>query len=319
MKKNLLKIPNQVLSKLHTIELDDIIVACVKRLSRDDISKYTHLGLKVENDQLVIPPPAIPKASIGRYSKANVEGKEVVRKDLPMVTRTYSWQTPNWGDWSKGSHTHDQTREVYQRDFIRPKEVELSIALLEKRDDAEFIIKFAIEQVLSKRAPDFEDELLYNLNILQENVGAADVFPSAATLADYTKTVRVDWEILPPGKVDEVIKRMLQGKRAVAQEQQRTMEKRLQVMARHKPEAYIAGTNGFLRYFGAMFEDNLVVFENLTYGNALYVMYEKWETLSKKSRIELLKGPRDGFDRIEHRKGWEHQLGAIIRNHRKTR
>jgi hypothetical protein len=28
------------------------------------------------------------KEVAGRYSRANVEGKEVVRKDLPMVTKT---------------------------------------------------------------------------------------------------------------------------------------------------------------------------------------------------------------------------------------
>lgn len=313
MKKNLLKVPSQVIGKLNTIELDDIVVACVKRLTREEIPRYGYLGLQIQDGQLTTPPPTVPKPGMGRYSRANVEGKEIVRKDLPMVTRTFSWETPNWGDWSKGSHTHEQTREVYQRDFIPPKEVELSVTLLETRNDAEFIVKFAIEQVLNKQSSDFEADLLYNLNILQENVGAADVFPSGATFADYTKTIQVDWEILPPGNIGEIVRRMLQGKRAVTEDQKKTMEQRLQVMARYKPQAYIAGTNGFLRYFGAMFKDDLVVFENLNYGNALYVMYEDWKSLSKKSRIDLLKCGRDGFDRIEHRNGWGSELGALLR------
>ena len=36
------------------------------------------------------------------------------------------------------------------------------------------------------------------------------------------------------------------------------------------PEAYIRGTDGFLRYFG----DDFVAFENARYGNAPYIMYE---------------------------------------------
>ena len=61
-----------------------------------------------------------------------------------------------------------------------------------------FVVKFSIEQTLSRRANDFETDLLYNLNLLQENVGAVDVFPSAASLADYTNTVQIDWDILLP-------------------------------------------------------------------------------------------------------------------------
>jgi hypothetical protein len=76
----------------------------------------------------------------------------------------------------------------------------------------------------------------------------------------------------------------------------------------------LAGSSGFLRYFGAQFRGDLVVFENIVYGNALYVMYGQWKDLSKRSRIDLLKGPRDGFDRIEHRKGWEKQLRALLRS-----
>jgi hypothetical protein len=187
------------------------------------------------------------------------------------------------------------------------------------RNGPEFVVRFAVDQVLSKQASDFEADLLYNLNILQENLGVADVFESTATLAQYLDTVRVDWEILPVGNVDEVVRRMLQGKRPVSDTSRRTLQQRLNVMARFKPTAFIAGTNGFLRYFGAQFGENLVAFDNLSYGNALYLMYENWEALSRRSRIDLLKGPRDGFDRIEHRDGWEQRLETLLEEHRKLK
>jgi hypothetical protein len=313
MQKNIRIIPKRVLDRIHAFELDDIVVACVKRIEPLDVDRYAHLGLKLTAGQLVLPDSKIPPLTAGRFSRANVEGREVIRKDLPMTMKSYSWESPNWGDWSNGSHTHTITRDVYQRDFIPPKELELSTSLLETSADGKFVVKFAIEQTLSRRAADFETDLLYNLNLLQENVGAVDVFPSAASLADYTNTVQIDWEILPPGNVDEVLKRMLQGKRPVEADRQRVMEQRLPVLSRFKPEAYIAGTNGFLRYFGAKYSDNLVVFENLNYGNAVYVMYEKWEALSKRSRVDLLKGDQNGFDRIEHREGWADKLGALLK------
>jgi hypothetical protein len=312
MKKNISKIPPHIRKRLNAFDSDDVVVACVKRLAIDDLGRYAHLGISYQAPDVVLPPPAVPPAKVGRYSKTNVEGREVIRKDLPKTTKTFSFEAPNYGDWSKGSHTVSHTREVYHRDFIAPKELELSIELLPNASAGRFHIKFAIEQVIAKAAPDFDADLLYNLNLLQENVGAVDVFPSAATLADYTKTVQLAWEILPPGSIDVVVRRMLENKRAVTDDQRRTMEERLAVFSKFSPMAYLAGTSGFLRYFGAQFKDDLVVFENLTYGNALYVMRANWQTLSKRSRIELLKGPRDDFDRIEHRQGWEEALRLVL-------
>lgn len=316
-RKNLRKVPQEVLDKITSFEVDDIVVACAKRVRAADVPSYAHTGLKLEGGRLVIPAPTVPPESMGRYSNINVNGREVVRKDLPMVSKTFSWEVPNYGDWSNGSHTQSISRDVYQRDLVPPKELTLAVELIAEDPAAgTYTIKFSIDQVISRRAKDFEADLLYNLNILQENVHTVDVFPSTATLVDYMATVRVDWEILPPGTVDEVLKGILHGKKAISAEKQQLMRERLTVLRGLKPEAYIAGTNEFLRYFGAKFADDFVAFENLNYGNALYVMYEQWTTLSRRSRIDLLKGPREGFVRIEHRDGWDGQLAALLQEYR---
>lgn len=320
MPQNYRKVPQNVLEKITRLAVDDVVVACAKRLRSDEVQLYSHLGLKMENGALVVPAPVVPPGHIGKYSDTNINGMEVVRRDLPKIFKTITIEVPNWGDWSNGSHDVDQTREVYQRDFIPPKELTLSIELLEQQSDAAtFTVKFAVDQVLNRAAADFEAELLYNLNILQENVGAVDVFASTASLADFVATIRLSWEILPPGNLDEVVRRMLQGKRPVSAPQQQVMRQRLGVLERLNPQNYIAGTNEFLRYFGAKFEDDFVAFENLNYGNALYVMFENWEALSRRSRIDLLKGSREGFERIPHGAGWEDRLKALLRQHRQQR
>jgi hypothetical protein len=277
--------------------------------------RYSHLGLSIVNGELKLPNPAIPNPTAGRYSRANVEGYEKRRTDLPKIQKEYSFEAPDWGDWSNGSHTVSWERYVYQKDFYPPKEVELSASLLEKKDDG-FIIKFAIEQVINRRMPDFEQELLYNLNILQENIGAVNVFPSAASLAEYTATIQVDWQIFPPGTVDDVVKNILRGKRGISPDEEKIIRERVSAMSELRPEAYVTGTDNFLRYFGAKFGDDFMVFENVHYGNAIYVMYDNWQELSKKSRIELLKGPRDKFERIEHREGCEGRLKWLVSEYR---
>ncbi|MFB6448818.1 hypothetical protein [Bradyrhizobium tunisiense] len=193
MPKNFRHIPPEILRRLETFALDEVVAACAKRIRPGEVNKYSHLGLKLVDGELMIPAPAVPHAAAGKYSKYNVEGKDNVRKDLPKTTKTFSFYAPNWGDSYYGTHLVSHVREVYQREFIPPKEVELCITLLEQQGDT-WIVKFAIDQVISRSAPDFENDLLYNLNILQENVATADVFESTATIEEYAATIRVDWE-----------------------------------------------------------------------------------------------------------------------------
>lgn len=313
MPKNLLKVPGHILQRLATFDQDDVVAATVKLVLPADIARYAPLGLSLNGDDLGLPEPQPPNPAAGRYSNANLYGMEKVRKDLPKVTKSYGFWAPSWKSGSYHYVSHD--REVYIREVYPPKQVNLSIVLVERRGEG-FLLRFAIDQVLSRRTPNFEQELLYNLNLLQENVGAADVFESATSLADYALSVKVDWQLLPPGNVDEVVAAMLRGKRPVSPQQQAVMKERITVMQRLQPEAYVTGTDGFLRYFGAKFGDDFVAFENARYGNALYIMYDGWEALSQKSRIELLAGDRDSYDRIEHRPGWIEQLRGRVRGYR---
>jgi hypothetical protein len=302
-----------VRAKITGLDVDDVIVACAKRINRSDLGNYAHLNIRLENGRFISPPPTVPAETLGRYCSINVNGHEKVRRDLPMTTKTYSVEAPNWGGY--GTHDVYWTRVVYQRDLIPPKELTISVQLLAEDVDT-ITVKFAVDQVLSRTAADFDDDLLYNLNILQEVLGATNVFRSEATTAEFLRTVHVDWEILPAGRgVDEVLAEMLQNKRPVSAEKQREMRERLAVLAGMNPIEYIAGTSEFLRYFGARFDDDFIVFENLNYGNAIYVMYERWEELSKRSRIDLLKGRREGFQRIPHNDNWERRLRYVLREH----
>ncbi len=309
-KRNLRAIPTHIRKKLHALPKDDVVVACVKRLRIEELARYAPLGISYSPPDLQLPSPTVPSASVGRYSKTNVEGLEVIRRDLPKYTKTRFMEVPSWR--GRRTHTVAINQDVYHRNFIPPKELELAIELLERPSPDLFSIKFEIKQTLSKSSPDFDTDLLYNLNLLQENVGSVDVFASSATLADYTRTVQLDWEILPPGDLAEVLRRVLEKKRDATADDRRAMEERLAVFAKFSPTAYLTGTSGFVRYFGAQFRDDLVVFENINYGNALYVMTDNWQELSKRSRIDLLKGPKEGFERIEHRKGWDVQLQGVL-------
>lgn len=315
-KQNFLRVPKGITSQIQKIPNQQIVVACVKKVTKTDIAsrRYKHLGITLEADKPNFPASFIPSRSVGRYSATNIDGKELVRRDLPMVKKEYSWETPNYGNWYNGSHTTTIERDVYKRDYIPAKEWEIKIDLLDTEvvnGEEVFVFKFSVDDVLEPSSSEFEADLLYALNLLQENTGHSAVFASTTSREDFLKTVLVDWEILPPGKKEDVLAKIIGGK-SFSPEERTKISKRYDLLSKLNPSCYIRGTSGFHRYFGAMFGDNLVVFENLEYGNAIYVMFEGWKTLSQKSRIHLLKGGGKGFKRIVHSAGWEKKLKEVL-------
>lgn len=315
--QNFRKIPAVILAKVNNFAKDDVIIAGVKRISESDIlaGKYQHLGITLEANRLTFPNSFLPNVKVGTYSRINIEGKEIIRKDLPKTTKTVFIETPNFGDWSRGSHTVGIPRQVYQRDLITPKELEIKIELLREEVSAEknFVFKFSVDIVLNRKHNDLKSDLLYSLNLLQENVGVANVFHNNSDLGEYLKTINVNWEIFPLGDRDNVVSRILSGYKTPTKEIREKILKRYNLLTSLKPIAFISGTNGFRRYFGAKFSEKLVVFENLEYGNALYVMFEEWNVLSKLSRLELLSRKKEGFVRIIHKSGWEIELKQLVK------
>jgi hypothetical protein len=83
------------------------------------------------------------------------------------------------------------------------------------------------------------------------------------------------------------------------------------------PYRLVYGKSGFLRYFGALISDKLVVFENIEYGNAIYIMFENWQELSKRTRIDLRSGKYgSSFIRIIHQKEWKTEVRDVIESRR---
>jgi hypothetical protein len=93
------------------------------------------------------------------------------------------------------------------------------------------------------------------------------------------------------------------------------IEERYDFFERLKPQAFIQGLGGFRRYFGAKFADDLVAFENMSYGNAVYVMFSDWQKQSRKTRTELLGSGRQGADfvRVIHGSGWKNAVTRVIK------
>lgn len=315
-KKNLRLVPDNIINQINHFKGNTFFVGCVKKLMIEDIQAgiYAHIGITFSEGQTTYASPVLPLIETGYFSTRNRVIFEHIHKDEPKTEKSWSIETPNYGDWSKGTHEIVFTREVYKRTYEPPKGLYLLIENIgeDVRDQSQ-IFRFTVDEILDRTIPSFLDDLFFNLNLLQENVGNHNVFETGATRDDFLRSLYVNWEILPPGERDETLTRILSGVRSTNPRIRAQIAERYDFLRTLKPVNFIRGTNGFRNYFGAMFAEDLVVFENLDYGNAIYVMYENWQTLSQKSRIDLLKLTNgDEFLRIRHSKNWKRRLRAEI-------
>ncbi len=211
------------------------------------------------------------------------------------MLKIWTFETPNWGDWSKGSHDIVFTKEVYQRTFPPTQGSGHSSRTYWRGSDCwcgDRQISPSMSHYLEK-IPHFYSQLLFDLNILQENIGICDLYESDETIDTYLRSLYVNWEILPPGESEETINRIIGIVGDSDPVTRAIIADRYAVLASLQPRHLITGQSGFARYFGAQFADDLVVFENLRYGNAIYIMFDDWQVLSQKSRIELLESRKN--------------------------
>lgn len=322
MKKNLRKIPQDVRAKLKTISGNAVVVGCAIQFKKERLEAgvLSHLGVSLTPKGLYLPASAIPPAKRGQYSNLNVNGLEIIRNDLPMETHYNPVETPNWGDEHNGTHTVNLPYKKYPRDIVAPRELEITMVCADTRPGLlAYIVAFRVTEVLDKTAKDFESKLFENLNLLQENTGHCGIEAAKTPLADYLKSLRVAWEILPPGTMEDTVERIFHGKTPTAEEKDVAGD-RYKFFSGLKPKGLVFGRSGFRRYFGALIEDDYVVFENIEYGNAVYVLFEDWQTLSTKSRLELMSGKHGNtFERVVHKSGWKSEVKALVEARRKKK
>jgi hypothetical protein len=310
-------IPSKISSRLNAIENDCIVVAAIKPINRSEIldGLYEHIGLRADGDQIIFDRQVTIPEDAGKWSSRNALGWDIQRKDWPKVQKTWTFESPNFGDGARnGWSTQSRTKDVYQHQIFEPQGMMIEASLVEDRGGEKVNIKFEMTPILSREMPEFGLMLLWTINVLQENTGVTNIFPSDATSADFVTTTNLDWEVFPSGTSDQLIARLLaSATRNPVVDYERNVRERIDFFERFEPTAYLQGHGGFGSYFGAKFADDFVVFENLKYGNAIYVLYEDWVEVSQRSRLDLLRNQDAHFDRVVHTEGWQLRLGTLLR------
>ncbi len=316
-KKSFRSLPTKVVSELENLNSENVKVLAGKLISPQELADgvYAHLNLTPDTLEVGSSFELVPSSSVGTRSKRNVEGWVDVRTDLPKYTKYFYREIPNFGNAARnGWSTVAIPKNVYERDQHPPFLFRIEVRVQEQNPDGQFGVAFAIDEVFLTDSPSFEDDLLFAVNLLQENTGVSGVV--AAENPDFVFTSELDWELFPPGDLDIVTVALSRGGRAIPED---VVRERLRLFEQFQPTEYLRGLGGNDHYIGAKYADDLVVFENLKYGNALYVLYQDWQQLSRQSRSELLRLKTSQFDRIIHNHGWKERFAVLMQTELQNR
>lgn len=267
-------------------------------------------GIEARLEELGFPTPleagvSILPAVVGKISEFNAHGSDIVRRDLPKVTKSRMIYTTTY-DWHGNPHPGFQYRdyESYPREHIDGPEEEI---ILLQRDTG----LIAVSDELTAKSGD-DSRALHIINLFLECFGECELFDK--DIAPIIKVRKVHWKILPPGEypwekakghIKEFTNRLKDSERHV-------VEHRIKHITQHEPDLIAFGTGGFDGYFVFGFTTrSLFVLESSHLDNATYVLKSDWLALSCLTKKEILAAQLH-HQRLIHNNSWPRSLRSVI-------
>ena len=127
--------------------------------------------------------------------------------------------------------------------------------------------------------------------------------------------LKLNWRLLPAGQRPfQILRRELENVFSSIKGGNRSFtEHRLEIINAYKPDFAAVGQGGFYGYVVLGFtKKDIYVLESLLYGNATYVFGENWESLSKKTKAEILDKNLQK-DRLIHHKAWDKEILTVLK------
>ena len=318
MSKNYRKIPSGILRKINSFGGNVVEVRSLQKVSISNVSTFQAFGVSAQSLQIGGTWDVLLSASVGKTSKKNVHGWEIVRNDLPKYSKTFCHEIPIYGDGARNGYaTVCNDREVYHRDVYSAPMLSILVTVEKLLPDDNFGLSFKVNEQFELSSTSFEEDVLFAINLLQESLGSFEVVEPSSPRVFFSELL--DWQVFPPGSIEEVLSSLRASGRIGKSVDEATAKQRLELFERFEPISYMRGLGGNDTYVGAKYADDLVVFENLRYGNALYLLYADWETQSKKPRSELLRISGEKIDRVIHIGKWTNLFSEMLREQLKKR
>jgi len=249
---------------------------------------------------------SILPAVIGKISEFNARGKEIKRRDLPLIKKSVP-QYRSWKDWHGQEHSGVQIRtmDVYPIDFVRPPMEHPSLSVINGK---EYI---ATRRVKVDEPP---AALVHLANLMLEFFQEFEIFDVERQRIAKVQARQLQWDLLPPGKypwksAEAIVKPYLAGLRASVQG---VIEHRIREITRFEPDFFATGRGGYQGYFVFGFSTRgIYLLESSHLDNATYKFGEDWEVLSTLTKDEIINGDHE-HQRFIHDKTWGRKIRQML-------
>lgn len=252
---------------------------------------------------------SILPAVVGPVTRFNAEGISRPDRTQPME-RHYRSVYRRWEDWHGNEHYGwvDVPYYAFPRIFTPPPAVEFRIASDVEGD--RFVTTPEIVYNLANNGA-----ILHRVNLFLESVGRCEVFTENLARIIQAPIRRLNWNVLPPGQtpwrqLEPILRPLIQRERPALHD---VISNRLETINAHGPAFVALGQGGFGGYVIFAFPDrNMYLMESINFGNATYGFGEDWQTLSQRTKAEILNNNLH-TQRVIHREGWHAEIDALFR------
>ena len=248
----------------------------------------------IPDNVLFLPPIVWP------ISKFNAEWKEEKLKDLPMETcyseiywtrhqRAWRWMTQEITEIAYRPYHR------YQRKAISPVWIELY-----KKDNHVYWPLLVVWEDSEK--------IKHTINLFLELFWECEVLSEKLEPLMNTWKMRYNWEFIKPWEWEEFKRKVMSAAQNKSASQRKIIDRRITVAEKLWLSAVGVWVLWFRWYIAFQSKDKkYTIFENVNYGNAIYITDMNREEFSKQDKQTILSSNIQK-DRIIHNKRWENKL-----------
>lgn len=248
----------------------------------------------------------IPSA-LGKFTSFNTNGKEIIRKDLPLTSESVMFYGAS-RDWQGGIHHGIRTRTIkkYPREHITAPSETFEIVNI---DDNLFISS----SILDLSDID-ETRNIHVTNLMLECFSEFEIYDIEKQVIVSPRLKYLQWDVLPSGefpwsKAEAIIS---QRTAHLKDQDRKVIEYRMKFLSQKQPDFLAMGRAGFSGYFVYGFTNrDVYILESMQVDNATYVFNSDWEEISKLTKSQIINSDLP-HQRIIHDKRWRTSITHVI-------
>ena len=282
-------------------KLKDKNLVIAKIVKQEDLPILEQIGFSTP---LKINESITPKTNYNRLTLENVNGKEIVRKDLPRdeeYVQYLHWKRTDWGGYE-----HEGDCMVIRRRYRR----EYSLAYNQKLNLAEN----SIGQTIVCSDPIMIDDKLRIKFVINLFLSIFGEFYVVNEKLQFQKIEKLNFTFLRPGELTkEQLKTILcnANKKQNKTENEFILQRFEFLNSFNVGDTIMVGDQGFYGYY-AIKTKNFWVVECNYLNNATYLFDDNWKEFVKLTKQEVINGNLCK-KRICHNKNWKKDMSALLK------